>query len=242
MTEDRVRALRLEACHFFGVRPEDLDALLAANVGRDSVWNWLHWACCEWRYGWMPDIADKAAALGIGSALDFGCGVGEAGLHLAAQLDIPVTYCDRPGPSREFLCWRIGGRLDWSTGAPYDPAAVLSSGDRWDLILLLEVLEHLADAPAVLARLLKKATRAVCISGALGRPETDPDPLHVYRDSLLPVLEVEGWGILHGGGMPWWFCQTNWAAENGVRLLQANGEEAVDEGPSHSMVQAERRA
>lgn len=223
MTQDRIGNLLLQVGEFFGVSRAEVERRILAGTGRAEIWNWLGWAICEWQYGWPPDIAKKARALGARSALDFGAGCGEAGLHLWAWLDIPVTFCDLPGETREFLAWRIGRVQAINVGKPLSPREVLRSDRHWDAVLLLEVLEHIKDASALLRRLLERADIAVCISGVNGRPETDCDPLHIYRESLLPVLAEEGWELHSGGGMPWWFVRREWAKAQGIAVIGADG-------------------
>ncbi len=224
-TRDRMAQLRLEAQQFFGVTRGALLFALGASSGQDSVWNWLNWALCEWEYGWPESVREMCERLQVRSVLDFGSGVGEIGLHLAAQLDVPVTYCDLPGDAREFLCWRLGGRLDLNTHRPRDPEAVLESSETWDAVLCLEVLEHIANAPAVLRQLLDRARIAICSSGVTGRPKDDGNPVHVYTDSLLPVLEQAGWVIVaNGGGMPWWFMRAEEATARGLPTFTADGQ------------------
>ena len=204
MTTDRTQHMLYEVGQWFGRTPEEVGALLSVRRPEGGVWDWTHWARFEWLYGWPPAVADTAKELGIDSVLDFGAGIGEVGLHLHSWGNILVQFVDLPGPAREFITWRIGRRLSSRLPRPLSPEELfaLPETEQWDAVLCLEVLEHIADAPDVLRRLLKRARKAFCITGELGRPPTDKDPLHIYRENLCPVLEEEGWKQRSGGGKP----------------------------------------
>jgi len=235
MTVDRIAALRREAAVWFDLPEAELALKIAASVREDGIWNWLDWARQEWQFGWPQDVAAKSAAFGIDSVLDFGCGVGEVALHLNAQLDVEVRFVDLPGNAREFLAWRIGRRLSSTLSRPISPDELfaLPKAETYDAVLCLEVMEHIPDAPEVLRRLMARAAKAFCITGVNGRLEDDQDPLHVYRESLLPVFEEEGWKLASGGGMPWWFVRPGFAEERGIELITSDGRPAGKEVPGN---------
>jgi hypothetical protein len=225
--------LRADACEFFGVIPEELDAKVRDGQGTASVWNYIHWAAWEWEYGWPQAVANGLRDFGCEKVLDFGSGVGEISLHLTAWNDAEVTMCDLPGPWAEFAAWRVKRREYLQTRGPVPPS-VLRIGD-WnaDALLCLEVMEHLEYAPMILTYLLGHTRRALCISGAQGRPETDDDPLHVFHASLLPTIAQCGFVLVRGGGMPWWFLREEVARAEGVVVLEADGTTMLDKERGH---------
>lgn len=236
LKQEKILALRREACAFFGLTEPELlarvthphEAIQAEwdtkraktteQFYQDSaatVWSWLQWAECEWVYGWPQAIAAMVRELGCESVLDYGCGVGEVGLYLTETCsDLEsLWFADIWTSATRFLCERIknrqeAGLIPTQTTGKVQPLDMLWESDQsFDAILCLEVIEHIPDAPDVLRKLLRRCRKGFCITGATGRPANDPDPLHVYKPSLLPVLDAEGWKLLSGGGMPWWFVR-----------------------------------
>ena len=120
-TDWQVARLRADACTYFRVTPEELNANMRDAVGTASVWNYLRWAECEWEYGWPQAVADGVRDFGCESVLDFGSGVGEIALHVAGWNDCAVTMCDLRGPWVEFAAWRRKRREYLSMRGPVHP-------------------------------------------------------------------------------------------------------------------------
>ena len=222
-TDWQVARLRADACTYFRVTPEELDANMRDAVGTASVWNYLRWAECEWEYGWPQAVADGVRDFGCESVLDFGSGVGEIALHVAGWNDCAVTMCDLRGPWVEFAAWRRKRREYLSMRGPVHPYEVRRTDQTFDAVLLLEVVEHLPDAEETVRMLCAKARRAVCISGVNGRPATDLDPLHVHHAPVWPILKAAGFVLVRGGGTPWWFVREEVAEAEKYAVLGADG-------------------
>lgn len=85
--------------------------------------------------------------LARGRVLDFGGGNGDFSCALA-RAGFETTYLDVPGESAEFVRWRVQ-REGLKLAIVHDPAALAGP---FEVIFALDVLEHLADTKAVLAR------------------------------------------------------------------------------------------
>ncbi len=80
---------------------------------------------------------------------DFGCGVGNDGLHLLAQ-GYEVVFCEFDNASSRFLRWRLRRRhINARWVDPCDIASI-----RADTLWVLDVIDHLPDPQATLHPLL----------------------------------------------------------------------------------------
>jgi ubiquinone/menaquinone biosynthesis C-methylase UbiE len=94
------------------------------------------------------------------SVLDAGCGEGETLVRLADLLPSTVRAVDLNAAAVEFTARRLPA-VDVSRASVYE----LPFEDRaFDLVLCLEVLEHLADPDAALAELVRVSDRMVVIT------------------------------------------------------------------------------
>lgn len=240
--EARIAGLRREFCTFFEVPAEDLDARIEEGVAalreewvqwrrrrpngdpvgfymmsRNSRWSWLQWAIAEYELGWLQEAAEGCRHFGAqgraGRVLDFGAGLGEAGLYLAETLGVSVVFADICGWNWNFLRWRLAQRANLDLRA-VESRRILGCGtcrrarDQFDVVLCLEVLEHIPEAEKLLLRLTRKCRGALMVSGPEGRAPDDPDPLHVWKDSPGALLEAQGWKLARKrGGKPAWFTR-----------------------------------
>lgn len=213
-----IRNLRYEACRCFRLTEDELSGLIASSQGKDSVWNFFAWGEWEWRYGWPQAVAEAVASLKAKTVLDYGAGVGVVPLYLFDKLGLQPVMIDRPGRWREFLAYRCGRRnIPAATNAEIGPTVEV------DVTMALETLEHLEDGAAALQILASHARIAVIISGAMGRPESDKDPLHVFKKPLAPMLLEMGFSLWRGGGTPWVFVRNEVAQARGLQLIGLDG-------------------
>ncbi len=113
--------------------------------------------------GWI--LRDKAVAsfipllrgylgkCGIGTVLDYGCGIGTQGLSLV-EAGADVTLMDIEGPVWDYAKWRAEkhGFLSKTRWLPIAPVM-----DSYDLILCIDVIGHVPDPFRLLRELSDKA-------------------------------------------------------------------------------------
>ena len=151
-------------------------------------------------------VGEVVAPLGASNLLDAGCGEGETIERLAGLLPGDVTGVDLNAESVEFASKRLPSgdfRVADVTDLPFDD-------DSFDLVLCLEVLEHIPAPRAALDELVRVSRGDVVISvpsepwfrlGSLARGKYlkgwGNHPEHVnhwnprsFRDFLAPSAEV----------------------------------------------------
>lgn len=103
------------------------------------------------RAHYMRDLDQRVGVWKGLRVLDFGCGVGSHGIFCAQQ-GAQVDLLDVKGPLREYAEWRVRQRgLD---AAFLDHTNELEN-DVYDVVICLDVLEHVADPVADLRRILR---------------------------------------------------------------------------------------
>lgn len=114
--------------------------------------------------------------------LDVGCGAGLVSEPLA-RLGAQVTALD--AAERSIAVARqhaqaTGVAVDYRCG---EPARALAAGERFDLVLLLEVVEHVADVPAFVQQVLRHlAPGGVVVASTINR---------TWRSALLAIVGAE---------------------------------------------------
>ena len=121
----------------------------------------------------------RAAVPGGGRLLDYGCGIGADGLRLMAD-GYEVAFADFDNPSVEYLRWRLARRE--AKADVYDVESDEIPGD-FDLVYCLDVIEHVEDPFAFLAR-LEGHGRLVAVNFL----EEDHDDTSLHRP--LPVRRL----------------------------------------------------
>jgi len=112
--------------------------------------------------------------------------------------DLAITALDRdPQRARQLQSVRRGG-YDSLTAARMSATALGLAGGSFDVVTLLEVLEHIPDADAALAEAVRVARRFVVLS-VPSREDDNPGHIHLFsRESLERMLN-------HAGAARWSF-------------------------------------
>jgi 2-polyprenyl-3-methyl-5-hydroxy-6-metoxy-1,4-benzoquinol methylase len=160
-------------------------------------------------------IREIVAELRPGSVLDAGCGEGETIARLDGLLPARVAAVDLNPEAVEFTARRFP-----AVEVTRESVLELPFADgAFELVVCLEVLEHLGDPRAAIAELARVSNRAVVVSvphepwfrlGSLLRGKyirglgNHPDHVnHWNRASLRPLLESEFQLIEIRGSFPW---------------------------------------
>ena len=110
--------------------------------------------------GFYDRVREIVEPLDAGSTLDAGCGEGETMLRLGPVLGERVAGFDLDPQAVELARDRVEG-AEIVEGSLYE---IPFDRDRFDLVLCLEVLEHLEDPGAALAELGRASRRDVVVS------------------------------------------------------------------------------
>lgn len=139
----------------------------------------------------IPYRADIRRYSSPGSRLlDYGCGIGTDGLRLAG-LGYRVDFADYDNPSTRYLRWRMAER-NMTDSTVYDIEAD-QIPNHYHLAFALDVIEHVADPFAFLAR-LESAADLVAVNFL----DPDPHDTHLHHDLPVPDLldHAESRGLL----------------------------------------------
>ncbi len=146
---------------------------------------------------------EAARGLGARSYLDYGSGIG-SGAILFAQHGLEVTLADVSSPMLAFARWRLERR-----SLPYKAVHLRtgSLGNRtWDVITLLDVLEHVADPSSLVASIRKHLSpqKGLLIARA---PFDDVRPQHIPHDLRTPSRFAAlgyryAWDYMGRNGLP----------------------------------------
>ena len=148
------------------------------------------------------DLLGVVAGLDVASVLDVGCGGGDTLAALAATGRYTLAGCDVSDAALELARRRVpGARL---LALDVQRAAL---DERFDLVLSVQVVEHLPDDEAALAHMARMARRWVLVSTMQGRMRASERAIgHVrnYAAGELPAKmeraglhteRVWGWGF-----------------------------------------------
>jgi len=113
--------------------------------------------------------------------LDYGGGIGEWAL-IAALAGADVTYFDLPGPTLDYARWRFG-----RYGATVNVTTADPLERDYDVLIAMDVLEHLPDPDPTLARMARRCKFLIC------NPEqiryNALYPMHISRYDPSPLFE-----------------------------------------------------
>jgi ubiquinone/menaquinone biosynthesis C-methylase UbiE len=130
------------------------------------------------------------------SVLDVGSGRGK---FLWPLLDafpsLPVTAVDADARrARDLEAVHLGG-IERLTVRQADAARLPFDDDSYDVVTLLEVLEHIPRPEPALAEALRVARRTLLLS-APSRPDENPEHLHLFTDGQLRGM-LAACGVTH---------------------------------------------
>ena len=136
------------------------------------------------------------------SLLDVGSGRGAFLLpFLEAFPATPVTALDLLPHRVELLRRLAGGGIDSLTAQEADLCRWDGGGRRYDVVTLLEVLEHIPDVEAAVRAAVALARRYVVVS-VPSKPDNNPEHIHLLtRDRLTQLFARAGCERLHFGGV-----------------------------------------
>lgn len=165
--------------------------------------------------GFYDRVQSIIRPLGAGSLLDAGCGEGETLARLGAGLPPRVAAIDLDPAAAAFTATRVPA-ADVTVGSIGD---LPYPDDSFDLVLCLEVLEHIEDPAAALADLARVARRDLVISvpdepwfrlGSLARGKylrglgNHPEHVnHLTPRSLRRLLSTQVEIVSLGRSLPW---------------------------------------
>ncbi len=125
-----------------------------------------------------------------GFLLDYGCGVGTVGLWLLKHRPgWHGVFMDNPGPTQDFVRWRLRrmNRLgDYAT----TPAGLATAIETYDVVLCLDVFEHLPKPHETLALLLDRLRPGGHLFCSMS-PDSDAENIGgQYRPDVLTLLDL----------------------------------------------------
>ncbi len=104
---------------------------------------------------WKTYIVRKMMALmeseKRNTVLEYGCGAGQVGI-MFAMMGYDVSFLDIKGVQTDFLAWRLNRRYLDSRVIRHDGEL---TDEKYDLVTLIDVLEHTEDPMYVLNRIIK---------------------------------------------------------------------------------------
>ena len=127
--------------------------------------------------------------------LDIGSG---RGAFLWPLLDafpaLPVTAVDRDTQRLDVLTAVQDGGLPYFTAQHGDATALPFAAGQFDVVTVLEVLEHIPEAQQALSEVVRVARRAVTLS-VPSRPDNNPEHIHLFsQGDLLAMFARAGAG------------------------------------------------
>ncbi len=141
----------------------------------------------------MRRVLGALRGLAPTSLLDIGSGRGTFLWPLVdAFPTLPITALDRDARRiADITAVRAGG-ADSVTAVRGDAARLAFADATFDGVTMLEVLEHIPDAPCALAEALRVASRFVILS-VPSKPDNNPEHIHLFTgDMLAQMLHAAG--------------------------------------------------
>jgi 2-polyprenyl-3-methyl-5-hydroxy-6-metoxy-1,4-benzoquinol methylase len=173
--------------HFARIAPNRSDPAALARVYEETdleIFELAEWHARRFADGPVNYALSLRAALALGGRryLDYGSGIG-SGAILFAKNGFEVTLADVSGPMLAFAQWRFRkrGLTCRAVNLMNEPLGT----QVWDIITLLDVLEHVADPLAVMASLRPHLSTGAGLLVARA-PFDDERPQHIPHDMRTP--------------------------------------------------------
>lgn len=130
----------------------------------------------------ITQMVQQIKELGLKKVLEFGGGIGEFSLVCAENRIIPIYY-DLDGELKKYALWRFQKHKQ-----NINVAKVYPLNEEWDLVNVMDILEHLEKPELVISDLVKNARYVFC----------NPDeikynvlyPQHISKFSLAPHFSL----------------------------------------------------
>ncbi len=164
------------------VRPDDQAAVERYYDSTDTTlyelmwWHTLSWDNSPLAYVTALKFAQQQ---GCRMCLDFGAGVG-SGAILLKRHDVSMTLADISSPLLQFCAWRFnlrGMRAEF-----VDLKQHPLPSEAFDLILAMDVFEHLYDPVSAVAQLSASLKPGGFLFGRFGVEDTEDQPQHIVHD------------------------------------------------------------
>ncbi len=196
------------ARHFADAAPDTADAAALERVYDETdleIFELAEWHARRFLDGPLNYVLAMQAAQGAGGRryLDYGSGIG-SGAILLARHGFEVTLADVSSPMLAFARWRLERR-----GLPFRAVHLRTQrlgGEVFDLVTLLDVLEHVADPVGLLADLRPHLDPRQGLL-VIRAPFDDPRPQHIPHDVRTPsrfgaVGYRYAWDLMGRRGLP----------------------------------------
>jgi len=137
--------------------------------------------------GHVKNMIEQMKGLGVKKVLEYGGGIGEFSLF-CCENGLDITYYDLPSKTKDYALWRFKKR----GGDKIQIAESDFLGEKWDVVNIMDVLEHLEEPEPVIKKLAESAKYIFC------NPENVLYNVyftqHISKFDLTPYFEhVEGY-------------------------------------------------
>ena len=106
--------------------------------------------------GLLNSMQAQLKEIGAKKILEFGGGIGEFSIRCAKN-ELDITYHDLDGPTKDYALWRFEKHsADVKIGSETD------LDKKWDLVNIMDVLEHIENPRPIIEKLSKNAKYIFC--------------------------------------------------------------------------------
>lgn len=158
------------------------------KCGESYIYDLSQWHYYEpARRLYTEEIVSFSHSLGLKTVLDFGAGIGTDSLCCALE-GAEVIAADFPSDSTEFASWKAS-----KYRAPVEFTTPKEVVGTFDLVVAIDVLEHIADWRETLAALIKMTRKVLAVSAPFNDGNDLLRPMH-YPVPQSPTVEELLWG------------------------------------------------